>query len=166
MRRKIKFNINFSKFFEGEVKPGNTSFEIEIEETPANYKFLCSDTIGIENWCFSEENDESKDEYLNIKEKFEKYDINMKDLRDIIMIAYSFYKLPGSDIDNIIYYFLNNKNTLKEKVYSENLIVSTISALSKTTDPLKDFLSRLKKVDAKKFSTFDEYYLTLYGIDK
>ena len=166
MRRKINFTFDFSKFFEGEVKPGKTNFEIEIEETPKNYQFLCSDPVGIDNWSFSEDLGEPEDEYQEVKKEFEKYEINMKDLRDIIMISYAYYKLPGADLKSIIYYFLTNKDSLKEKVYSEDLIVSTISVLSNTQDPLKDFLGRVKKVDANRFSTFEEYYKKLYEINQ
>ena len=72
-------------------------------------------------------------------------------------------------LSDVITYYLVNKDRIKEKVYSEEFISNTIMALSKTDNPLKDFLGRLVKAEGVLFledATFDIYYKALYGPEK
>ena len=98
----------------------------------------------------------------------------MKDIRDIIMISYSLFCVTRMEnrypqLSDVITYYLINKDKIKEKVYSEELISNTIAALSKTNNPLKDFLGRLVKAEKVLFledATFEIYYKALYGSEK
>lgn len=170
MKRGIKVTLDFSKIFDGLIvskAPGEIGFE--IEETPENYRILCSSPF-IKTWCFMEnENDKtfSENNYSEIEKEFAKNGINIKDLRDIIMISYSYYcvftmKSKDPKIDDIIKYYLTNKDSIKDKVYSEELILSTLSALSETTNPLLDFLRRIEDTKGKSYISFEEFYKKLY----
>lgn len=146
---------------------------MKIETTIENIKniidFLKPDTKIIL------EIDEEKEEsfrwsvksYGKIKEALEKEKINMKDIRDIIMLSYSYFCL-GDDKDpgikEVLDYFKENKERIKENVYSEDFIMDTLKALSETTNPLLDFLVRLEKTEVK--GNFETYYKNLYGTSK
>lgn len=160
--------------------PEDIQVEIEMDDIPQNYEFLCKSGL-IREWKFVEESKPKKLEitlsechYEKIKKEFEDHDINMKDIRDIIMISYSLFcatrmKNRYPQLSDVITYYLINKDRIKEKVYSEEFISNTITALSKTDDPLKDFLERLVKARKVLFledATFEIYYKALYGSEK
>lgn len=170
MKRRIKVTLDFTKLFDGLIiskSPGEIEFE--IEETPENYGILCSSEF-IKTWSFIEDGEDktfSENNYQEIEKEFVKNEINIKDLRDIIMISYSYYcvsKMKDGDpkIDETIKYYLTNKDSIKNKIYSEELILSTLSALSETTNPLLDFLRRLEDTKGKNYITFEEFYKKLY----
>lgn len=174
--KKVKIDLDFSKILDGLVvtgEPKNIVTEVEMEETPENYKILCNSPL-IKSWEFinTQENmNFSENNYFKIKEEFEDKDINIKDVRDIIMISYSYfcvYKMKEHvpKISEVIKYFLVNKERIKDKVYSEELILSTLSVLSETTNPLLDFLGRIDKTGIYSEWTFEEYYKKLYGTEK
>ena len=106
--------------------------------------------------------------YGKIKEALEKEKINMKDIRDIIMLSYSYFCLGDDNNDpgvkEVLDYFKENKERIKENVYSEDFIMDTLKALSETTNPLLDFLDRLEKTEVK--GNFETYYKNLYGTSK
>ena len=99
---------------------------MKIETTIENIKniidFLKPDTKIIL------EIDEEKEEsfrwsvksYGKIKEALEKEKINMKDIRDIIMLSYSYFCL-GNDNDpgvkEVLDYFKENKEKIRENVF-------------------------------------------------
>ena len=83
------------------------------------------------------------------------------------MISYSYYcvsemKTKDPKIDDIIKYYLTNKDSIRDKVYSEELILSTLSALSETTNPLLDFLRRIGDTKGRSYISFEEFYKKLY----
>lgn len=170
MKRRIKITLDFTKLFENLIiskAPGEIEFE--IEETPENYKILCSSEF-IKTWGFIEDEKDktfSKNNYTEIEKEFAKNEINIKDLRDIIMISYSYYcvsKMRNENprVDETIKYYLTNKDSIKDRVYSEELILSTLSALSETSNPLLDFLRRLGDIKSVDYITFEEFYKKLY----
>lgn len=170
MKRRIKVTLDFTKLLENLIiskAPGELEFE--IEETPENYKILCSSPF-IKTWGFIEDEKDktfSENNYTEIEKEFTKNEINIKDLRDIIMISYSYYcvsKMRNGDpkIDETIKYYLTNKDSIKDRVYSEELILSTLSALSETSNPLLDFLRRLEDIKSVDYITFEEFYKKLY----
>lgn len=171
MKRGIKVILDFSKIFDGLIvskAPGEIEFE--IEETPENYGILCSSPF-IKTWCFVEDGGDDKtfseNNYTKIEKEFTRNEINIKDLRDIIMISYSYYcvsemKTKDPKIDDIIKYYLTNKDSIRDKVYSEELILSTLSALSETTNPLLDFLRRIEDTKGGSYISFEEFYKKLY----
>lgn len=170
MKRKIKVTLDFTKLFDGLIiskAPGEIEFE--IEETPENYGVLCSSEF-IKTWGFIEDKEDktfSENNYTEIEKEFTKNEINIKDLRDIIMISYSYYcvsKMRNEDpkIDETIKYYLTNKDSIKNKIYSEELILSTLSALSETTNPLLDFLRRIEDTKEGNYLSFEEFYKKLY----
>lgn len=174
MKRRIKVTLDFSKLFENLIiskEPGELEFE--IEETPENYGILCSSEF-IKTWKFVEDKEDktfSENNYPEIEKEFAKNEINIKDLRDIIMISYSYYcvskmrnEIPG--IDETIKYYLTNRDSIKNKIYSEELILSTLSALSETSNPLLDFLRRLEDTKEGNYITFEEFYKKLYESKK
>ena len=113
----------------------------------------------------------SVDNYSEVKKEFDSLGINTKDLRDIIMISYSYYcisemKNVEPDIKDVTEYYLVNKDSIKNKVYSEELILVTLSALSETPNPLLDFLERLENIKCKDYITFEEFYKKLYEYKK
>ena len=83
------------------------------------------------------------------------------------MLSYSYFCL-GNDNDpgvkEVLDYFKENKERIKENVYSEDFIMDTLKALSETTNPLLDFLNRLEKTEVK--GNFETYYKNLYGTSK
>lgn len=154
--------------------------EIEMDDIPQNYEFLCKSEL-IKEWKFVEESEPkeldltlSECHYQKVKKEFEDHNINMKDIRDIIMISYSLFCVARMEnrypqLSDVITYYLVNKDKIKEKVYSEEFISNTIAALSKTDNPLKDFLGRLVKAEKVLFledATFEIYYKALYGSEK
>lgn len=170
MKRRIKVTLDFTKLFNGLIiskAPGELEFE--IEETPENYKTLCSSEF-IKTWKFVEDEENktfSENNYSEIEKEFIKNEINIKDLRDIIMISYSYYCVSkmrngGPKIDETIKYYLTNKDSIRNKIYSEELILSTLSALSETSNPLLDFLRRLEDTKGENYITFEEFYKKLY----
>lgn len=170
MKRKIKVYLDFTKLFDGLIvskSPKVLETEFEIEETPENYKILCSSEL-IKSWNFVEDSMKmSVDNYSEVKKEFDSLGINTKDLRDIIMISYSYYcisemKNVEPDIKDVTEYYLVNKDSIKNKVYSEELILVTLSALSETSNPLLDFLERLENIKCKDYITFEEFYKKLY----
>lgn len=175
MKRKVKVILDADKIFGGLVISKNIETVFEIEETPENYKALCNSEF-IRKWSFIEETDkESGDNewplninnYSAVQKDFLKNGINIKDLRDIIMISYSYYcisemKTGEPKIKDVINYYLVNKDSIKTKAYSEGLILSTIAALSETDNPLLDFLKRLEDTKEGSYNTFDEFYKKLY----
>ena len=66
------------------------------------------------------------------------------------------------DIKDVTEYYLVNKDSIKNKVYSEELILVTLSALSETPNPLLDFLERVENIKCKDYITFEEFYKKLY----
>ena len=170
MKRKIKVYLDFTKLFDGLIvskSPKVLETEFEIEETPENYKILCSSEL-IKSWNFVEDNMKlSVDNYSEVKKEFDSLGINTKDLRDIIMISYSYYcisemKNVEPDIKDVTEYYLVNKDSIKNKVYSEELILVTLSALSETSNPLLDFLERLENIKCKDYITLEDFYKKLY----
>lgn len=172
MKRRIKVTLDFSKLFEGLIvskAPSEVEVEFEIEETPENYGVLCSSPF-IKTWCFIEDKEDktfSENNYTEVEKEFARNGVNIKDLRDIIMISYSYYcvsEMKNEDprIDDIIKYYLTNKDSIKNKVYSEELILSTLSALSETTNPLLDFLRRIEDTRGGSYQSFEEFYKKLY----
>lgn len=170
MKRRIKVTLDFTKLFEGLIiskAPGELEFE--IEETPENYGILCSSEF-IKTWGFLEDEENktfSENNCQEIEKEFVKNEINIKDLRDIIMISYSYYcvsKMRGGDpkIDETIKYYLTNRDSIRNKIYSEELILSTLSALSETSNPLLDFLRRLEDTKEGNYLSFEEFYKKLY----
>ena len=160
--------------------PEDIQVEVEMDDIPQNYEFLCKSSL-IKEWKFVEEPEPkelaltlSDCHYEKVKKEFEDHDINMKDIRDIIMISYSLFCVTRMEnrypqLSDVITYYLVNKDRIKEKVYSEEFISNTIMALSKTDNPLKDFLGRLVKAEGVLFledATFDIYYKALYGPEK
>lgn len=146
---------------------------MKIETTIENIKsiidFLKPDTKIIL------EIDEEKEEsfrwsvksYGKIKEALKKEGINMKDIRDIIMLSYSYFCLGNNNdpgVKEVLDYFRENRERIKENVYSEDFIMDTLKALSETTNPLLDFLDRLEKTEVK--GNFETYYKNLYGTSK
>ena len=174
MKRKIKVYLDFTKLFDGLIvskSPKVLETEFEIEETQENYKILCSSEL-IKSWNFVEDSMKlSVDNYSEVKKEFDSLGINTKDLRDIIMISYSYYcisemKNVEPDIKDVTEYYLVNKDSIKNKVYSEELILVTLSALSETSNPLLDFLERLENIKCKDYITFEEFYKKLYEYKK
>lgn len=170
MKRGIKVTLDFSKIFDDLiVSKAPEEIEFEIEETPENYGILCSSPF-IKTWSFIEDEDDktlSENNYSEVEKEFTRNEINVKDLRDIIMISYSYYcvsemKTKNPKIDDIIKYYLTNKDSIRDKVYSEELILSTLSALSETTNPLLDFLRRIEDTRGKDYRSFEEFYKKLY----
>ena len=122
MKRKIKVYLDFTKLFDGLIvskSPKVLETEFEIEETPENYKILCSSEL-IKSWNFVEDSMKmSVDNYSEVKKEFDSLGINTKDLRDIIMISYSYYcisemKNVEPDIKDVTEYYLVNKLKQKE----------------------------------------------------
>ena len=106
--------------------------------------------------------------YDKIKNILGSEKINMKDIRDIIMLSYSYFCLgkenhiPG--IKEVLDYFKANKDKIKENVYSEEFILNTLKAISEASNPLLDFLDRLEKTEVK--GNFETFYKNLYGTSK
>lgn len=128
MKRGIKVTLDFSKIFDGLiVSKAPEEIEFEIEETPENYGILCSSPF-IKTWSFIEDEDDktlSENNYSEVEKEFTRNEINVKDLRDIIMISYSYYcvsemKTKNPKIDDIIKYYLTNKDSIRDKVYPRN----------------------------------------------
>ena len=96
MKRKIKVYLDFTKLFDGLIVSKSSKVletEFEIEETAENYKILCSSEL-IKSWNFVEDSMKmSVDNYSEVKKEFDSLGINTKDLRDIIMISYSYYRI-------------------------------------------------------------------------
>ena len=121
MKRQIKVYLDFTKLFDGLIvskSPKVLETEFEIEETPENYKILCSSEL-IKSWNFVEDSMKmSVDNYSEVKKEFDSLGINIKDLRDIIMISYSYYcisemKNVEPDIKDVTEYYLVNKDYIK-----------------------------------------------------
>lgn len=105
--------------------------------------------------------------YDKIKEALIKSDINMKDIRDIIMLSYSYFCLGNDripEIKEVLDYFKINKNKIKENIYSEDFIMDTLKAISEVKNPLLDFLDRIEKTEVK--GNFETFYKNLYGTSK
>ena len=96
---------------------------------------------------------------VNFKKLTEEYGVNMKDVRDIIKFSYSYWNAkrfdPWADDELIFRYHNKNKDQAQDKVYEEELILSTIKNLS---NPSKNFYERLKSADPREFDVFEEYY--------
>lgn len=115
-------------------------------------------------------NDEKEKESLDDKEftkYLEMYNINLKDIREIIQLSYSFWealRLDHKATTQLIFkYHTVHKDEYKDKVYSEELILNTIRALSKTNNPILDFYDRIKRVSPVNYSVFEDYYKHLYN---
>ena len=172
MTRNVKVNLDLSKLFDGVVfsdTPKDLEVEIKIEDSPESYKKLCTSEF-IKTWNFvNEEIDEdfSVNNYTSVSKAFREYDINMKDLRDIIMISYSYFCVsqlnsPGTPkIKDVINYFLVNKDSIKDKVYSEEFITSTLNVLSGGL-PLVEYLEKLEDTKKGNYTTFEEFYKKLF----
>lgn len=176
MKRKVKVILDADKIFGGLIiSDNNIETVFEIEETPENYRVLCNSEF-IKKWSFIEDIDKERENnewplninnYSTVQKDFLKNGINIKDLRDIIMVSYSYYcvsemKTGEPKIKDVINYYLVNKESIKTKAYSEGLILSTIAALSETDNPLLDFLKRLEDTKVGNYNTFEEFYKKLY----
>lgn len=186
--KKIKFSVNlldvkevFSnlKASKGFPEAPAVDIELELDDITQNYEYLCQSPL-ILNWAFVEEPEkveveEPSDEgYQKIKAAFEGAEINMKDVRDIIMVSDAYLcvsedkgeKDLSKIVDEVVEYYQANKETIKEKVYSEEFITRTIKALSQTTNPLADFIQRIedwKHTDTSETITFEYFYRSLYS---
>ncbi len=174
MTRKVKVNLDLSKLFDGVVfsdapKDLEVEIEIEMEDSPESYKKLCTSEF-IKTWNFvNEEIDEdfSVNNYTSVSKTLREYNINMKDLRDIIMISYSYFCVSQLNspetpkIKDVINYFLVNKDSIKDKVYSEEFITSTLNVLSGGL-PLVEYLEKLEDTKKGNYATFEEFYKKLF----
>ena len=141
---------------------------LEIKDTSGNYEKLCK-TSGV-SWEFEKVKSTgsvliSPVYYTQIKSAFDGAGIKMKDVRDIIMVTYSYYTLSWNQktaptLEEVIEYYLANYEKIKEQVYSEQLIMDTIMALSKVGNPLLDYLDRIDRTPMD--GEFEEYYRRLF----
>ena len=97
-------------------------------------------------------------------DKFVKgYGINLKDIREIIMLACSWYeRYPLYKETEIIEYYLEKKDEFRDHVYTGELIYLVLNAISKCKDPVSDFYSRMYNTNNKEFSTFEEFLKEAY----
>lgn len=105
------------------------------------------------------------DDYDRFEGLVKKYKVNLKDVRDVIMLAYSWWaKSIGSKLieEEVFEYFLLNKDKIRENIYSEEIILTTIDSLSKCSNPVIDFYSRIKKINPREYMLFEEYYKKVY----
>lgn len=139
---------------------------LELKETEKNLDYLLTSPL-IKSWSYTECGLFDKENVLVIRRELFRREIKIKDMRNLIMLArsyYASYHMAGEKVpklDDVINYFFTNQESLKEHVYEREFIDLTLNALSKATDPLSDFLERLEKTEIKE--TFEIYYKELYG---
>ena len=183
--KKIKFTVNLldSKEVFSELKSSkgfpeapDIDVEVELDDIAQNYEYLCKSPL-IKKWEFTNEEDKKEQEKPQVKDILSENDINLKDVRDVIMLANAYFCVSAmkneTDFEKIleetIKYYQVNKDSIREKVYSEEFISNTIKAISETQDPVEDFLKRLSEntdLLMKDEVTFEEYYKKLYEISE
>lgn len=107
------------------------------------------------------------DDYYKFGVLVKSYDINLKDIRDIIRLSYSWWSAlrsdPRAEEYLIFRYHMTHKDLLpKDLVYSEDLLKNTLYALSICENPVCDFYSRIKRVKPWDYEIFEEFYKTMY----
>lgn len=111
------------------------------------------------------------DDYYRFEEIVKKNGINLKDIREIIMLAYSWWRLRRADpyvtdeiiFSHIFYGYEQYREEIRDKIYSEDFINSTLNALSTCNNPVTDFFSRVNSVDPRDYKVFEEYFKKVYG---
>lgn len=154
MKKEITFTIDPKNFLKNikVLSNGKYQFTLLVDE----------DTL---------ENKKDSYDLQNFRELIKKSEINLKDLREVIMLAHSYWEVRDLDADAsdktvIEYYKVNkdNKDT-KENIYSEELIILSLSALSTSNDYVADFYERLEKVNPSEHTTFESFFKKMYKND-
>ena len=103
------------------------------------------------------------DDYERWDKLVKKYGINLKDIREIIMLACSWWeRYPLYKEEEIIEYYFERKDKFRDHVYTGELIYIVLNAISKCKDPVSDFYSRMYNTNNKNFSTFEEFLKEAY----
>lgn len=184
MKKNIKIKSTLSKLgIFPELDKGQDAYvTITVDDDSEVYKYLCMNS-KIDSWDFvSTEEPANEIENLteanifessqedSVKKDFDRVGINMKDIRDIIMISYAYFrcwKMGYRDYKKLIEYYLVNKESLRSKVYSVEFITKTLEALSTTIkNPLEDFIDRINKTPISDGMTFEDFYKKLYDSKK
>lgn len=103
------------------------------------------------------------DDYHRFAELIKVFQINLKDMRDIIMLANSWWVSKNLCSDKeIIENYLTKKDEFRDNVYSWELISLVLNALSGCENPVTDFYSRIKRTNPEDYQTFEEYLKAVY----
>ena len=82
------------------------------------------------------------------------------------MLSYSWWTAKRSDPwateRLILKYHQVHKDEYREKIYSEELLSATLSALSVCINPVADLYRRLKTTSPRDYQVFEDYYKALY----
>lgn len=106
------------------------------------------------------------DDYCNFEELIKKYDINLKDMREVIMMANSWWTVGPCSDQEMVDNYLDNKDKFRDKVYSWELISLVLNGLSSCKNPVTDFYSRIIRTNPEKYNTFEEFLKRVYEIKK
>ena len=106
------------------------------------------------------------DDYYQFDKLIKKNQINLKDIRNIIIMASVWWSYgPICSNDTLIKHYLMRKEEFREKVYSGELITLTLDALSVAKDPVSNFYSRLRGTNPENYPTFEDFYKAMYTDD-
>lgn len=115
----------------------------------------------------TKENAEMILNYRYWEDLVKKYQINLKDLREHILLANSWWEAkstdPGAPEELLVKYHLVHKDESRDKVYSEELILLALSGISKSQNPVTDFYRRIKKLNPRDYQVFEEFYKALWS---
>lgn len=107
----------------------------------------------------------SQDDYDHFEKLIKDYGINLKDMREVIMLANSWWIIgPLCTDQEMIENYLTSKDDFRDNVYSWELISLVLNALSSCKDPVSDFYSRIiMKTNPEEYEIFTNYLKAAYG---
>lgn len=122
--------------------------------------------LDVENLQVLNEKPITPDDYYRWKTEVKKYGVNLKDLREIIMLASVWWTYgPWENEEIFIQNYLLHKSEFKEKVYSGELISVILTTLSKISDPVSYFYHRIRTKDPKEYASALDYVSDLYSLN-
>ena len=119
---------------------------------------------GVKNFLSSYKYfEEISDTLENFEKLIRKYEINLKDMRDVIMLANSWYSIgPSCGDQEMIENYLSKKEEYRDGVYSWELISLVLNTLSTCKNPVSDFYLRIKRTNPEDYDTFVDFLKTAY----
>lgn len=106
------------------------------------------------------------DDYYRWGEIIKRYGVNLKDLREVIMLASVWWTYgPWENEEVFIQNYLLHKSEFRENVYTGELISAILNTLGKVTDPVAYFYSRLRSYHPRNFVSALDYVAALYPLN-